>query len=174
MIRILRKAPSPHSSNIYSPTSISARAHEPDRIRELETKSPQEHRSLNAHSRGIVGTGWCLLPGGRPRGLRAPESFDTNDLKALVSVQPPPLPSRAQGARDPITKQTSRASSPGLWLRCVAEGLECAALPRLPRCCGAGWWPVPGVAGVAGGGLIESYETLGGRRAAAVFSTTKP
>lgn len=134
------------------------------------TEDPQPGSGLQT-----VGTQTCLLPGGRPRGLQASESFDTNDLKALVSVQPPPLPCRAQGARDPIT---GPAPSPGLWLRWVAEGLERPASPRFPRCCGAGWLLVPGCQGCrtegSSLGLTKSYETLGGRRAAAVFSTTKP
>lgn len=60
-----------------------------------------------------------FLEGGRPRGLQAPASFDTNDLKALVSVQPPTpcLAHHGPEGRRPITKQTapgpsSRAAAP--------------------------------------------------------------
>lgn len=65
-----------------------------------------------------------FLEGGRPRGLQAPASFDTNDLKALVSVQPLPLalPITARGAGDPSPSRPLPAPPPGLLLRWVAEG----------------------------------------------------
>lgn len=80
-------------------------------------------------------TAWCLLPGGHPHGLQAPESFDTNDLKALVSVQPPPLSIRA---REPITERTGHAPSSRLQLLQVAEGPACLALLKVPRWNGLG------------------------------------
>ena len=58
-----------------------------------------------------------------PHGLQASESFDTNDLKALVSVQPPPLSTRARDIGEPITKRTSHALS-SRWPR-VQHALRC-------------------------------------------------
>ena len=87
-----------------------------------------------------VGTGQCLLPGGCLSGLRAPERFDTNDLKALVSIQPPPLPCRARGRGRPETPSPSRQVL--LLLQgCGSTGwlsLESPAPPRFPRCCRVG------------------------------------
>lgn len=124
-------------------------------------------------------TTWCLLPGGHPHGLQAPESFDTNDLKALVSVQPPPLSTRAREIGEPITERTSHAPSSRLQLLQVAEGPACLALPRVPRWNGlgscqsadwgwpGGWWAVSGVWRLLPGtteGLRDAWRQAGSCR----------
>lgn len=105
-------------------------------------------------------TAWCLLPGGHPHGLQAPESFDTNDLKALVSVQPPPLFIRARGIREPITERTSHAPSSRLQLLQVAEGPACLALLRVPRWNGLGSCQSARVG--VGGGQYQMWRLLPG------------
>lgn len=123
------------------------------------SREPQRH-TVRMEIIDSLWTAWCLLPGGHPHGLQAPESFDTNDLKALVSVQPPPLSIRARGIREPITELTSHAPSSRLQLLQVAEGPACLALLRVPRWNGLGSCQSARVG--VGGGQCQMWRLLPG------------
>lgn len=84
-----------------------------------------------------------------------------NDLKALVSVQPPPY-SLGPKIREPITQRTSATLLSRLQLLQVAEGPACLALLRVPRWNGLGSCQSARVG--VGGGQYQMWRLLPGTR----------
>lgn len=78
-------------------------------------------------------------------GASGHQSFDTNDLKALVSIQLPPLPCRAQGRRHHHQAARSTPSFRMAALHGCGSRMPCDA--KVPNIRWGGQLPVQGMSG---------------------------